>query len=76
MGYIMFTGSQGSSAAPRERGAQRRSLYPNKRKGLVRRASFLEEVRSAYCNMKEESVKGRGEEEGTARARAKGTKRA
>lgn len=74
MGYIMFTGPHGSSAAPRKRGAQRRSVYPGKSKGLVRRAGFLEEARSASCNMKEESAKGRGEEEGIARARAKGTK--
>lgn len=67
----MFTGPHGSSAAPRKRRAQRRSVYPSKRKGLVWRAGFLEEVRSASCNVKGESAQGRGEEEGTARARAR-----
>lgn len=51
-------------------------MYPSKSKGLVRREGFREEVRSASCNMKEESAKGRGEEEGTARARAEGTMKA
>lgn len=50
-------------------------MHPSKSKGLVRREDFLE-VRSASCNMKEESAKGRGEQKGTARARAEGTKRA
>lgn len=70
----MFTGSHSSSAALRE-GSTEEERVTGQEQRVCQEGRLPGGVMSASCNMKEESAKSGGEGEGTARARAKGTKR-